>query len=40
MEWAAIALVVIIFAVIVYKKIVNAKAKKNTKHKNDIYPLW
>ena len=40
MEWAAIAIVATIFAIVVYKKITKAKAKKKTKHKHDIYPLW
>jgi hypothetical protein len=40
MEWAAIAILAILFAVVVYKKITKAKAKKSAKHKDDIYPLW
>jgi hypothetical protein len=40
MEWAAITIIAVIFALVVYKKIIKAKAKKTAKHKDDIYPLW
>ena len=38
MEWAAIAIVIVVLAVYLYKKV--TKSKKRAKHKDDIYPLW